>query len=145
MTNPVKSLFATYFITVPEYIGAHIWKTLWQTLFNQICTGGGVIVPIFEKYWQTLTGFTYVEVCRYFSNMGTNPVLKTSMEFVKYGLGLSNMGSYILRYRHEIRREYEFIPIYDKPPHIWQNPPRYDKPHPYMTNPIVNFFVRVTP
>ena len=36
-------------------------------------------------------------------------------------------------------------PTYDKPPHIWQIPPRYDKPHPYMTNPIVYFFVRVTP
>ena len=64
---------------------------------------------------------------------------------VIYGWGLSNMGSYLLRYCDEIRREYDFLPIYDKPPHIWQIPPRYDKPHPYMTNPIVNFFVRVTP
>ena len=64
---------------------------------------------------------------------------------VIYGLGLSNMASYLLRYCDEIRREYDFKPIYDKAPHIRQIPPRYDKPHPYMTTPIVYFFVRVTP
>ena len=48
--------------------------------------------PIFDKYWQTPTAFTNLGVCRYLSNMGSNPVLIFSMEFVKYGWGLSNMG-----------------------------------------------------
>ena len=56
--------------------------------------------------------------------MGANPVLKFSMEFVKYGLGLSNMGA--IQYgivKVDVVNDLEFVsfinmgeifPIFDK-------------------------------
>ena len=102
----------------------HIWQTLVTNLIRDVFHDGAWVYrsPYSTKpthIWQTPPYMT-------------NP---TQMWWIKLDgvchRVLSNMGPYILRPRHEIRREWDLSPRFV----IYGEYLRFDKSHPCMTNP----------